>query len=161
MTSTRPAEQAVVVGAAVRCRCRFQMFITDQSDPDIGYLEALQRGRGRAEKLIRNAKDTGLTNLPSADIAINQARSLSPSQPTTCWCGPGSTPSITTTFWLALTQPAPLLPPTHCRDDRPQRPPSPAPRRCALTLGTTTRRRVRPRSRPAPADLSSGPCSGL
>ena len=42
---------------------RFQVFITDQTDPDIAYLEALQRGRGRAEKLICNAKDTGLTNL--------------------------------------------------------------------------------------------------
>jgi len=52
---------------------RFQVFITDQDDPDIAYLEALQRGRGRAEKLICNAKDTGLTNLPSADFAINAA----------------------------------------------------------------------------------------
>ena len=52
---------------------RFQVFITDQTDPDIAYLEALQRGRGRAEKLICNAKDTGLTNLPSADFAINRA----------------------------------------------------------------------------------------
>jgi len=52
---------------------RFQVFITDQDDPDVAYLEALQRGRGRAEKLICNAKDTGLTNLPSADFAINTA----------------------------------------------------------------------------------------
>ena len=52
---------------------RFQVFITDQTDPDIAYLEALQRGRGRAEKLICNAKDTGLANLPSADFAINAA----------------------------------------------------------------------------------------
>lgn len=52
---------------------RFQVFITDQVDQDIAYLEALQRGRGRAEKLICNAKDTGLTNLPSADFAINAA----------------------------------------------------------------------------------------
>jgi hypothetical protein len=52
---------------------RFQVFITDQTDGDIAYLEALQRGRGRAEKLICNAKDTGLTNLPSADFAINAA----------------------------------------------------------------------------------------
>ena len=52
---------------------RFQAFITDQTDPDIAYLEALQRGRGRAEKLICNLKDTGCTNLPSADFAINQA----------------------------------------------------------------------------------------
>jgi hypothetical protein len=52
---------------------RFQVFITDQTDDDIAYLEALQRGRGRAEKLICNLKDTGLTNLPSADFAINAA----------------------------------------------------------------------------------------
>jgi Transposase DDE domain group 1 len=52
---------------------RFQVFITDQTETDIAYLEALQRGRGRAEKLICNAKDTGLSNLPSADMAINQA----------------------------------------------------------------------------------------
>ena len=52
---------------------RFQVFITDETDPDIAYLEALQRGRGRAEKLIGNLKDTGLTNLPSADFAINAA----------------------------------------------------------------------------------------
>ena len=52
---------------------RFQVFITDQSDADIAYLEALQRGRGRAEKLICNLKDTGLANLPSADFAINHA----------------------------------------------------------------------------------------
>jgi hypothetical protein len=52
---------------------RFQVFVTDQADPDIAYLEALQRGRGRAEKLICNLKDTGLTNLPSAGFAINAA----------------------------------------------------------------------------------------
>jgi Transposase DDE domain group 1 len=52
---------------------RFQVFITDLTDGDIVYLEALQRGRGRAEKLICNLKDTGLTNLPSADFKINAA----------------------------------------------------------------------------------------
>ena len=52
---------------------RFQVFVTDQTDTDIAYLEALQRGRGRAEKLICNLKDTGLTNLPSAEFAINHA----------------------------------------------------------------------------------------
>ncbi len=51
---------------------RFQVFVTDLAD-DICYLEALHRGRGRAEKLICNLKDTGATNLPSADFAINQA----------------------------------------------------------------------------------------
>jgi hypothetical protein len=52
---------------------RFQVFITDQTEPDIAYLEALQRGRGRAEKQICNLKDTGLANLPSAHLAINAA----------------------------------------------------------------------------------------
>jgi hypothetical protein len=52
---------------------RFQVFITDQTDPDIAYLEALQRGRGRAEKLICNLKDTGARNLPSSKFAINHA----------------------------------------------------------------------------------------
>ena len=52
---------------------RFQVFITDLADTDVSYLEALQRGRGRAEKLICNLKDTGLMNLPSADFAINAA----------------------------------------------------------------------------------------
>jgi len=52
---------------------RFQAFITNQTDPDVAYLEALQRGRGRAEKLICNLKDTGCTNLPSTEFAINQA----------------------------------------------------------------------------------------
>jgi Transposase DDE domain group 1 len=52
---------------------RFQVFITDLAERDVAYLEALQRGRGRAEKLICNLKDTGLANLPSADFAINAA----------------------------------------------------------------------------------------
>jgi hypothetical protein len=50
---------------------RFQVFVTDLTDPDITYLEALHRGRGRAEKRICDAKDTGLENLPSASFAIN------------------------------------------------------------------------------------------
>lgn len=52
---------------------RFQVFITDLADTDISYLEALHRGRGRAEKRICDLKDTGLANLPSADFAINTA----------------------------------------------------------------------------------------
>ena len=52
---------------------RFQVFITDLDDPDIAYLEALHRGRGRAEKRICDAKDTGLSNLPSANFNINVA----------------------------------------------------------------------------------------
>jgi hypothetical protein len=52
---------------------RFQICVTDLAGDDIAYLEALYRGRGRAERRICDAKDTGLTNLPSASFAINQA----------------------------------------------------------------------------------------
>lgn len=52
---------------------RFQVFLTDLADPDVAYLEALQRGRARAEKRICDLKDTGLANLPSADFGLNAA----------------------------------------------------------------------------------------
>ena len=52
---------------------RFQVCITNLADPDIAYLEAMYRGRGRVEQSIADAKDTGLANLPSASFAINQA----------------------------------------------------------------------------------------
>jgi len=52
---------------------RYQTFITNLADTDIAYLEALYRGRGRAEQRICNAKDTGLAKLPSVTFAINQA----------------------------------------------------------------------------------------
>lgn len=52
---------------------RYQVFITDLDDPDISYLDALYRGRGRAEKRICDTKDTGLSNLPSWSFAINAA----------------------------------------------------------------------------------------
>jgi len=51
---------------------RFQVFVTDLDDPDIAYLEALYRGRGRAERQICDTKATGLTNLPSHSFQINQ-----------------------------------------------------------------------------------------
>jgi hypothetical protein len=52
---------------------RFQVFVTDLVDTDVAYLEALYRGRGRCERQICDAKDTGLANLPSASFAINTA----------------------------------------------------------------------------------------
>ncbi len=52
---------------------RYQVFITDHADPDVCFLEALYRGRGRCEQRICDAKDTGLANLPSASFAINAA----------------------------------------------------------------------------------------
>ncbi|HXZ61501.1 MAG TPA: IS1380 family transposase [Acidimicrobiales bacterium] len=51
---------------------RYQVFITDHPDHDVAFLEALYRGRGRAERRICDLKDTGLANLPSASFAINE-----------------------------------------------------------------------------------------
>lgn len=50
---------------------RYQVFVTDLPDADIAYLEALYRGRGRAERQICDTKALGLTNLPSHSFAIN------------------------------------------------------------------------------------------
>jgi Transposase DDE domain group 1 len=50
---------------------RYQVFVTDLADGDIAYLEALYRGRGRAERQICDTKALGLTNLPSHSFAIN------------------------------------------------------------------------------------------
>jgi Transposase DDE domain group 1 len=43
---------------------RFQVFLTDQADPDIARLELRHRQRARVEDRIRAAKATGLANLP-------------------------------------------------------------------------------------------------
>ena len=43
---------------------RFQVFLTDQADPDIAVLELRHRQRARVEDRIRAAKATGLGNLP-------------------------------------------------------------------------------------------------
>jgi Transposase DDE domain group 1 len=43
---------------------RFQVFLTDQADPDIAQLELRHRQRARVEDRIRAAKATGLANLP-------------------------------------------------------------------------------------------------
>jgi Transposase DDE domain group 1 len=43
---------------------RFQVFVTDQPDPDLAVLELRHRQRARVEDRIRAAKATGLQNLP-------------------------------------------------------------------------------------------------
>jgi hypothetical protein len=50
---------------------RHQVFLCDSADPDIAYLEARHRGHARVEDRIRNAKDTGLRNLPFPAFANN------------------------------------------------------------------------------------------
>jgi len=52
---------------------RFQVCVTNLADDDVPFLEALYRGRGRVERRICDAKDSGMANLPSASMAINQA----------------------------------------------------------------------------------------
>ena len=51
---------------------RFQVFLTDQEEPDIAVLERHHRRRARVEDQIRNDKDTGLANLPFRDFDLNQ-----------------------------------------------------------------------------------------
>jgi Transposase DDE domain group 1 len=51
---------------------RHTAFITNQTGADIAALELQQRQRARAENVIRDAKATGLANLPFDDIVNNQ-----------------------------------------------------------------------------------------
>jgi len=50
---------------------RHTAFITNQPDADVATLELRQRQRARAENVIRDAKATGLANLPFADVVNN------------------------------------------------------------------------------------------
>ena len=52
---------------------RHQIFITDQTDPNIAKLELRHRHRAHIENRIRAAKDTGLRNLPCSDVVCNDA----------------------------------------------------------------------------------------
>jgi hypothetical protein len=51
---------------------RIQVFITDQPDADIVELERRHRAHARVEDRIRDAKDTGLGNLPFVDWQRNE-----------------------------------------------------------------------------------------
>ena len=52
---------------------RFQVFITNQPDPDPAVLEARHRPHAHVEDRIRTAKASGLRNLPFADFGANDA----------------------------------------------------------------------------------------
>jgi Transposase DDE domain group 1 len=52
---------------------RFQVFITNQPDPDPAVLEARHRPHAHVEDRIRTAKASGLRNLPFADFDANDA----------------------------------------------------------------------------------------
>jgi hypothetical protein len=66
---------------------RFQVFLTDQTDPDLARLELRHRQRARVEDRIRAAKATGLANLPF-DLLRRNAIWLElvlAAQDLTCW----------------------------------------------------------------------------
>jgi hypothetical protein len=52
---------------------RFQVFITNQPDPDPAILEGRHRPHAHVEDRIRTAKASGLRNLPFADFGANDA----------------------------------------------------------------------------------------
>jgi hypothetical protein len=66
---------------------RFQVFLTDQPDPDIAQLELRHRQRARVEDRIRAAKATGLSNLPFDRWRRNQVwlELVLMAQDLTCW----------------------------------------------------------------------------
>jgi Transposase DDE domain group 1 len=66
---------------------RFQVFLTDQPDPDIAQLELRHRQRARVEDRIRAAKATGLANFPFDRWRRNQVwlELVLMAQDLTCW----------------------------------------------------------------------------
>jgi hypothetical protein len=66
---------------------RFQVFITDQPDPDAATLELRHRRRARVEDRIRCGKATGLRNLPVDLLRRNQVwlELVLAAQDLTCW----------------------------------------------------------------------------
>jgi hypothetical protein len=52
---------------------RYQVFITDHPETDTCFPEAVYRGRGRCECAIRDRKDAGLANFPSASFEVDAA----------------------------------------------------------------------------------------
>jgi hypothetical protein len=66
---------------------RFQVFLTDQADPDPARLELRHRQRARVEDRIRAAKATGLANLPFDLLRRNAVwlELVLAAQDLTCW----------------------------------------------------------------------------
>jgi hypothetical protein len=66
---------------------RFQVFVTDQADPDLARLELRHRQRARVEDRIRAAKTTGLQNLPFDRWRRNRVwlELVLAAQDLTCW----------------------------------------------------------------------------
>jgi hypothetical protein len=66
---------------------RFQVFLTDQPDPNLARLELRHRQRARVEDRIRAAKTTGLRNLPFDRLRRNMVwlELVLAAQDLTCW----------------------------------------------------------------------------
>jgi hypothetical protein len=84
---------------------RFQVFITNQADPDIVGLEARHRPHARVEDRIKGAKATGLRNLPCHRFAANDAwlTLVLCAQTLVCW-----TQALCLSGELAIAEPATL-----------------------------------------------------
>jgi len=52
---------------------RYQVLITNLTDPDIAYISALYNGRGRAEQAIDELKRCGLGKLPAQRNDLNES----------------------------------------------------------------------------------------
>ena len=66
---------------------RFQVFLTDQADPDITRLELRPRQHARVEDRIRAAKATGLGNLPFDLLPQRRLAGAGPGRPRHCATG--------------------------------------------------------------------------
>ena len=133
---------------------RYQVFVTDLADTDIAYLEALYRGRGRAERQICDTKATGLTNLPSHSFAINTAwlQLVLSAHDLLAWTrAPRPRRHDLAT---RRTQTTPLLPVPHRRPSHHHRPTNASAASRTLALDPRARHRVRPRPLPAATDLT-------
>jgi Transposase DDE domain group 1 len=84
---------------------RFQVFLTDQPDPDVTCLELRHRQRARVEDRIRAAKATGLRNLPFDRWRRNAVwlELILAAQDLTCW-----TQALLLDGALALAEPKTL-----------------------------------------------------
>ena len=123
---------------------RFTAFATDARKGQLADLELRHRRRARCEDRIRNAKDTGLRNLPLKGFAQNQL-----------WCEIVSLACelLAWTQMLALTGTARRWAPG------PRRPPAPAPPRRTMALGPPDHHRSHPpASHPVRLTIRNDPC---
>jgi hypothetical protein len=84
---------------------RFTAFATSTRTGQLADLELRHRRRARCEDRIRNAKDTGLRNLPLHGYEQNQSVARSSRWPANCWPGPRCSPLPARREWAAAKGP--------------------------------------------------------